>query len=209
MLNSLIIFDLDGVLIDSKDIHFSALNLALSRVSEDLMITREEQDSTYEGLTTKAKLKILTETKGLSESSYDEIWKLKQEYSSILFMSTSRDPGLVELFNFIKASGVSIGVASNSIRKTLDLCLRSLGIADMIDYSLSNEDVSTPKPNPEIYNRVMNHFSISPKDTVIFEDSQIGIAAAQASGARVEVVKDRSELTMDRIFNIVGNTHEA
>jgi HAD superfamily hydrolase (TIGR01509 family) len=208
MSSKLIIFDLDGVLIDSKDIHFSALNLALGRLGEEFMITREEQDSTFEGLTTKAKLKILTETKGLSEDLYGDVWKLKQEYSSILFMTTSKDPGLVELFSFIKMSGASIGVASNSIRKTLDLCLQSLGIDHMVDYSLSNEDVNTPKPNPEIYNRVMNYFSATPEDTTIFEDSQIGIAAAQASGARVEVVKNRADLTLNRIFNVIGRNNE-
>jgi len=209
MSSKLIIFDLDGVLIDSKDIHFSALNLALGRFGENLVITREEQDSTFEGLTTKAKLKILTETKGLSEDLYEQVWRLKQEYSSILFMTTSKDPGLVELFNFIKMSDIKIGVASNSIRKTLDLCLQSLGIAHMIDYSLSNEDVNTPKPNPEIYNKVMDYFSITPEDTTIFEDSQIGIAAAQASGARVEIVKNRADLTINRIFNAIGRNNEA
>jgi HAD superfamily hydrolase (TIGR01509 family) len=209
MSSKLIIFDLDGVLIDSKDIHFSALNLALGRFGENLVITREEQDSTFEGLTTKAKLKVLTETKGLSENLYDDIWSLKQEYSSILFTSTSPDYGLVDLLSLIKLNGVKIVVASNSIRKTLDLCLKSLGIQEMIDYSLSNEDVETPKPNPEIYNKAMRHFSARPEDTVIFEDSQIGIAAAKKSGARVEIVKNRSDLTLDRIFKAIGSIYEA
>lgn len=209
MSNKLIIFDLDGVLIDSKDIHFSALNLALGKFGENFVITREEQDSTFEGLTTMAKLKVLTETKGLPENLYNDIWSLKQEYSSILFTSTSPDHGLADLLSLIKLNGVKIGVASNSIRKTLDLCLKSLGIQGMVEYSLSNEDVETPKPNPEIYSKVMRHFSARPEHTVIFEDSQIGIAAARASGAMVEIVKNRSDLTFDRIFKAIGRTYEA
>jgi beta-phosphoglucomutase len=209
MSNGLIIFDLDGVLIDSKDIHFNALNLALDEFGSDLVISRDEQDSIFEGLTTKAKLNILTQIRGLPEVLHDDIWKLKQEYSSTLFSSTSPDQDLINLFKFIKFNGIQIGIASNSIRKTLDGCIKSLGLSDLVDYSLSNEDVDFPKPNPEIYNKVMSHFGVNAGKTVIFEDSPIGIAAAQASGAAIEYVKNRSDIGFDRIVRVVNKINEA
>lgn len=209
MSNGLIIFDLDGVLIDSKEIHFNALNLALDEFGSGLLITRDEQDSIFEGLTTKAKLNILTQIKGLPEELHNEIWKTKQEYSSILFTSISQDQELINLFKLIKFSGVKIAVASNSIRKTLDACLFSLGLSKLVDYSLSNEDVSLPKPSPEIYNKVMKHFDMGPESTVIFEDSPIGIMAAQASGAMVEIVKNRSDIWVDRVLRVIGDLGEA
>jgi HAD superfamily hydrolase (TIGR01509 family) len=205
----LIIFDLDGVLIDSKETHYNALNLALSEFGSNLMITRVEQDEIFEGLTTKAKLNILTETRGLPETTHDDVWKLKQEYSAKLFANISPDYELINLFKFIKASKIKIAVASNSIRKTLDSCLKSLGLLDLIDYSLSNEDVSLPKPSPEIYNRVMEHFSTTPDRVVIFEDSPIGLMAAQASGARIEQVRNRSDIWFDRILRVVEELNEA
>lgn len=209
MMNKLIIFDLDGVLIDSKEIHFNALNLALKEFGNEFIISRDEQNSTFEGLTTKSKLNILTKTKNLPESLHYYVWKLKQSYSSALFMSVSVDQELINLFKFIRSSGIKIAVASNSIRETLDTCLKSLGLLDLIDYSLSNEDVGLPKPSPEMYNKVIEHFNTTPDKVVIFEDSPIGLMAAQASGARVEPVRNRSDIWFDRILRVVEELNEA
>lgn len=203
MNTSLIIFDLDGVLIDSKEIHFNSLNLALNKFDSNLMITRDEQKNIFEGLTTKAKLNILTEIKGLPEILHKNIWKLKQEYSAKLFESISPDQELINLFKFIRSKSINIGVASNSIRITLDNCLKSLGILSLVDYSLSNEDVISPKPSPEIYAKMIKYFKTIPENTVIFEDSSIGLAAAYAVGAVVETVASRSDICFDRILKIV------
>jgi HAD superfamily hydrolase (TIGR01509 family) len=208
-MNKLIIFDLDGVLINSKDIHFNALNLALNEFGNEFIITRDEQDSTFEGLTTRSKLEILTKTKNLPEELHQYVWKLKQVYSAALFTSVSPDQELVNLFKFIRSSGIKIAVASNSIRETLDSCLRSLGLLDLIDYSLSNEDVTFPKPNPEIYNKVMEYFKATPRTTVIFEDSPIGLTAAYESGAMVEPVRNRSDIWFDRILRVIEELNEA
>jgi HAD superfamily hydrolase (TIGR01509 family) len=208
-MNKLIIFDLDGVLIDSKEIHFNALNLALSEFDSSFIITRDEQNSTFEGLTTRSKLDILTKTKNLPEELHHYVWKLKQAYSAALFTSVSADQELINLFKFIRSSGIKIAVASNSIRETLDSCLRSLGLLDLIDYSLSNEDVTFPKPNPEIYNRVMEYFKATPLTTVIFEDSPIGLTAAYESGAMVEPVRNRSDIWFDRILRVIEELNEA
>ena len=202
----LVVFDLDGVLLDSKEIHFNALNLALDEFGNNYIIHRHEQDTVYEGLTTNAKLQILTETKGLPKELHRNVWRRKQEYSAVLFESISRDEDLVSLFKFIKSRGIKIAVASNSIRQTLDTCLKSLGVQPYVDYSLSNEDVELPKPDPQIYNTCMEHFDSLPDETVIFEDSEIGLRAAHASGARVEKVVNRKDVYFDRIDRVV---HEA
>jgi HAD superfamily hydrolase (TIGR01509 family) len=200
---SLVIFDLDGVLIDSKEIHFNALNLALSEFGDDYVISRKEQDTVFEGLTTNVKLDILTKTKGLPIDLHENIWRRKQEYSAKLFESTSKDEDLVNIFRFIKSRGIKIAVASNSIRQTLDTCLESLGVAGYVDYSLSNEDVEFPKPNPEIYNKCMEHLKGTTKNTVIFEDSEIGLRAALATGAKVEKVLNRKNIYFDRIDRVI------
>jgi len=205
-MTKLIVFDLDGVLVDSKEIHFNALNLALDEVGDNYIIHRHEQDTVYEGLTTNAKLQILTETKGLPKELHRNVWRRKQEYSAVLFESISPDEDLVSLFKFIKSRGIKIAVASNSIRQTLDTCLKSLGVQPYVDYSLSNEDVELPKPDPQIYNTCMEHFDSLPDETVIFEDSEIGIRAALASGARVEKVVNRKDVYFDRIDRVI---HEA
>jgi HAD superfamily hydrolase (TIGR01509 family) len=199
-----IIFDLDGVLVDSKEIHFNSLNLALSEVDKRFVISKAEQDGIFEGLTTKSKLKILTQTRGLSEELHQKIWLSKQKYSSAMFSSISVDTELVSLFKIIKMSDIKIAVASNSIRSTVDNCLSALGVLDYADYTISNEEVIEPKPNPEIYIKCFSHFGITSADAVVFEDSQIGIAAANSSKAKVVIVSSRKDLTFDKVVNSIN-----
>ena len=78
-MNKLVIFDLDGVLIDSRDMHYEALNRALAVVDEEYVITREEHLSVYDGLPTTRKLELLTEKKGLPVVEYDNIWRISKQ----------------------------------------------------------------------------------------------------------------------------------
>ena len=65
----LVVFDLDGVLIDSKEIHFDALNLALAEVGDGYVISRNEQDTVFEGLTLKLKVYLETYTRKFGKKS--------------------------------------------------------------------------------------------------------------------------------------------
>ncbi len=195
-MNKAIIFDLDGVLVDSKELHYDALNLALKSVNEKYVISRQEQADIFEGMTTRSKLDILTHTRGLPRELHDYIWNLKQQYSAAMFEDLPRDEDLVNVFKSISEQGIFIGVASNSIRETLDTCLSNLGILKFISVSLSNEDVANPKPNPEIYNKCMLMLGSVPTSTIVFEDSIIGIQAAKQSGAFLVEVESRKDLTM-------------
>ena len=74
-----IIFDLDGVLVEARPIHYEALNRALSSIGEEFIISREEHLASYDGLPTRKKLIKLTEEKGLPEEYHDQIWRMKQK----------------------------------------------------------------------------------------------------------------------------------
>ena len=156
----LFIFDLDGVLIDSKEVHFKSLNEALFTINPKYVISDQEQSEIYEGLSTNQKLKILSKTKGLSESFYDQIWKTKQENSIKFFNNLSKDQELISIFSKIKEKNIRICIASNSIRKTVEACIRSLGLAEFVDFYVTNEDGVEPKPSPEMYVRCMEKFNV-------------------------------------------------
>ena len=208
MSNKLIIFDLDGVLIDSKEIHFDALNMALANIHEKYVISKVDQETTYEGLTTRSKLDILTHTRGLPRNFHDYIWNLKQQYSAKMFENLKQDDELVEIFLDILNRDIHIAVASNSIRATLDSCLAVLGLDLLIDLSMSNEDVSHPKPNSEIYNLCMLSLDARPSSTIIFEDSDIGKQAALGCGANLVEVGSRKDLTARLIRNAIVSYFE-
>ncbi len=82
-----IIFDLDGVLADCKDIHFKALNDALSMIDMKYVISKEEHLSTYDGLPTKTKLMKLSECRGMSVHQITEVTDLKKIYTTQLIRS--------------------------------------------------------------------------------------------------------------------------
>jgi HAD superfamily hydrolase (TIGR01509 family) len=204
----LIIFDLDGVLIDSRDLHFGALNAALRSVDEKYVISKEEHLSLYDGLNTTKKLKMLTDRKGLPSEHYDKIWKDKQEATFELIKKFGKEKLLQALFRKIKDRGYKIAVASNSIRETIKLSLLSIGLMDDIDFYVSNEDVSRTKPYPEMYWKCMTALNSLPKNTIIVEDSHIGRQGAIDSGAHLLAVENskevNSEFMLQRIYDLMN-----
>ena len=110
----LIIFDLDGVLIEAKRVHYFALNKALK--SKDYFINWNEHLSLYDGLPTHDKLNILTEKKGLPIESHEEIFKNKQKFTAEALANIMPAPHLQTCLSMLTAEGYKIACCSNSIR---------------------------------------------------------------------------------------------
>ncbi len=201
-MNKLVIFDLDGVLIDSRDMHYEALNTALRSVSHEYVIDIQEHLSFYDGLPTSRKLSMLTEKKGLPVEKHQQIWEDKQKATLEIFSELEHDYELMHYFQQLKQRGYQVAVASNSIRNTVKLVLLKLGILEFIDYYVSNEDVVRNKPFPEMYWKCMTACNALPKDTVIFEDSHIGRQGAIDSGATLIAIENRCDLNQDKINKV-------
>ena len=116
----LVIFDLDGVLVDARELHYEALNRALDKYG--CSITRDEHLSTYDGLPTTKKLKMLTKNKGLPSDSYEEIWIDKQvQTRNIIDKEFTYNDRIRGVLSALKEDGFSICVCSNSIRETIKM----------------------------------------------------------------------------------------
>ena len=202
-MNSLVIFDLDGVLIDSRDLHYTALNRALENIDKKYSINREEHLSLYDGLPTSKKLSMLTKQKGLPAGLHQQVWADKQKETQKIFSDLEPDLELIHFFKVLKKQNLQIAVASNSIRNTVKLVLLKLGILEYIDYYVSNEDVTRNKPFPEMYWKCMTACDAIPKNTVIVEDSHIGRQGALDSGANLIAVENRQDLTETKIDKIL------
>jgi HAD superfamily hydrolase (TIGR01549 family) len=198
----LAIFDLDGVLIDSKELHFEALNEALREFDSKFEISHSDHSTKYDGLSTRRKLEMLHSEKGFPIEHFERVWKLKQDITLRMLGEIKRDEELVSFMAFLQNQGIKLAVASNSVRNTIDLVLRNLGIIDFFSLILSNEDVRSSKPHPEIYWKTMMHFEVVPDATVIFEDSYVGRLAALRSGARLIPIENRRDLTWQRIRQV-------
>jgi len=201
----LVIFDLDGVLMDSRELHYEALNRAIHTVTDsyNYIITREEHLSKYDGLNTTKKLQMLTQEKGLHIDWYDEIWKEKQKQTFDLIHTAPKNPDILKIMHNLNSKGWKIAVASNSIRETVKTSLLCMDILNYVDYYVSNEDVFNPKPFPEMYWKCMTMMKALPKDTIIVEDSHIGREGAFNSGAHLYPVKDAYDLNVEDFLSYI------
>ncbi len=194
----LIIFDLDGVLVEAKNIHFDALNEALGN---EYAISWNEHLSTYDGLKTTQKLDMLSEKKGLPKENHKTIWERKQELTLEKLRALEPSMDLIQTMNFLVSEGYKIAVCSNSIRKTCLTVLSKLGIMEFMDLVVSNEDVKNGKPHPEMYWKAISMMSCLPEETLIIEDSPYGLLAASRSKSHILRVKNTKETNYSNIDN--------
>lgn len=205
----LVIFDLDGVLIDSRMIHFQTLNKALSDINDKYVITMEEHLSTYDGLSTTKKLELLAEKKFLPKEFFNDIWVRKQKYTVEAYDSIQYNWPMIEMFKrLMREAGVKFAVASNSITQTMDMALRQLGVSPFIEISVSNENVKRPKPYPEMYWQCMAFCNALPEETLIIEDSHIGRKAAINSGGHLLAVQNPEDVKIDTILQEIKRLNE-
>ena len=118
----LIVFDLDGVLVEARDFHYEAMNRALASIDEKYIIGREEHLAKYDGLSTRKKLAILTKEKGLPEEHYDIIWEAKQRSTHEIIreqVTPENHENVIACLYSLKSMGYTVYCASNSIRSTV------------------------------------------------------------------------------------------
>jgi len=193
----LVLFDLDGVLIDAKQLHFDALNEALG---SEYAISEDENHNIYDGRKTREKLEMLTERKNLPVELHQQVYDMKQARTLDLLSSLKPIPDIKKLFAELEHQGYHIGVCTNSIRRTV---LTALAKSDLIEHCsiiLSNEDVKNSKPHPEIYWKAMSMMGVLPEETLIVEDSPVGLLAASRSRAKYIRVANPYEVNVERIF---------
>ena len=198
-----IIFDLDGVLVDTKKIHFEALNKALLKVNKKYEISFSDHLKTFDGLPTKKKLEILVKQKKIKKSQTKLISQHKKIFTNqLLKKNIVFDKNIFNLFKNLSKK-YNLVIASNAVRKTIQICIEKLKLQRYIKFSLSNEDIKFPKPHPEIYMRIFLKLGNSPKECLVIEDSYYGREAATQSGANLVGINNLSELNLNLLKNSI------
>ena len=197
-----VIFDMDGVLIDAKEWHYAALNRALDYFG--MSLSRLEHVTTYDGFPTRKKLEMLSIEKNLPHELHDFICRLKQQYTLEEIMLKCK-PQFIHQYALsrLKKEGYRLAVCSNSVRETIDLMLRKADLMPHLEFFLSNEDVEHHKPHPQMYQKAIARFGLSPAECLIVEDNPQGIKAARESGAHLLEVKDPKDVYYDNIIERV------
>jgi HAD superfamily hydrolase (TIGR01509 family) len=195
-----ILFDMDGVLIEAKDWHYEALNKALSIFG--LKISRYDHLVTYDGLPTKRKLEMLSLERGLPKALHKFINDLKQQHTINLIHNHCKPKFYHEYaLSRLKQDNYKLAVCSNSVRTTVDLMIKKSELNPYLDFFLSNQDITKPKPDPEIYATAIMRLDLNPEEVLILEDNEKGIKAAEASGAHLMVIDAVEDVNYYNISN--------
>lgn len=193
-----IIFDLDGVLIDLCDIHKKVFQKALL-IAAGISIEDKFHDESLNGLPTRVKLDKI----GIVGRTAIDVANLKQELTVKELENIQEDVELREILLDL-SDGFDLYCASNSIRATVEKVLTKLNIIDLFEAYYGNDDVFMAKPSPEMYLKCMVQTPCMRTETLVIEDSLIGEETIKNAGCHGLIIKNRKELTFDRIMDRIN-----
>ena len=176
-----VIFDMDGVIVDSEPIHIEAEKQTL--LKHGVKITTEEL-RTYTGTTAEfefndlvKKYKLATTAKTLFDEKEVIMFRLLQE-------RTEPTRGVIDLIKKLKQDGFKLGIATSGHRKLAHYYLKKLCIESFFDTVVCAEDITRSKPDPEIFLKAAQRLGVDPSECVVIEDAKFGVEAAKRAGMK-------------------------
>lgn len=180
-----VIFDLDGVLVSTDQLHYEAWK----RLAEELGITdfTKEDNERQRGVSRMESLEVVLE-KGMGQYTMEEKEELaerKNTYYKELLQSLTDDavlPGVVETLSMLRARGTAIAVGS--VSKNTPVILEKTGLMPYIDQVSCGLDITKSKPDPEVFLVAAKKLGMACENCLVVEDSAAGIVAAKAAGMK-------------------------
>ena len=173
----LIVTDFDGTLVDTFEANLRAYQEAFEKVH--LKLTANDYQRCF-GFRFE---RFMSEMGITDELTINFIRENKKKYYPKHFDYLKVNTPLAELISTFHAHGGKTAIASTARRENLENALRYTNLNSIFDLILAGEQVEHGKPSPEIYEKVMEKLNILPEETLIFEDSEVGLLAAKASKA--------------------------
>jgi len=193
---------MDGVLIDATELHYLALNTALESIG--ITIELDEHSQRFNGLPTRRKLEILSIERGLPVALHKLLFDLKQiETFRLAAQNTKVRVKTIEMLEKLSERGLTLAVATNSIRLTTELFLNLAGIRDYFQQVSTNEDVFKAKPHPDIYLHACSLLDLPPENVLVVEDSDVGVTAATSAGCHVLRIDGPDNLSLHTIADYI------
>ncbi|MDO5444377.1 MAG: HAD family phosphatase [Eubacteriales bacterium] len=187
-MKKLVAVDLDGTLIDTTRVNFESYRLALEEIG--LTATYEHFIAECFGKHYLDFLPILMGEAATPESM-EWIHERKKELYASCIPYGRLNRGLFDILCALRKTGEwATAVVTTGSERNANEVLNAFGCGELFDVVITSADVSKNKPDPEGYLKAMDLFGVSPENTMIFEDSSTGIAAAKAAGAQVFVIEN-------------------
>lgn len=181
------------------DWHLRSFNAATLEVA-GFQLEEAEHEQFYKGLPTLKKIDMLIQRGRLSANCRTDIVQAKlNHFKRIVADNLYPDVQKIALVKQVHCESIYTACVTNCNQMNADLLLRAVGLMDLLDFVVNSDMVVAGKPSPEGYYKAMLHFGVKPEETLIVEDSPVGIAAASASGANVLTVLDPTEMTWAKL----------
>jgi beta-phosphoglucomutase len=190
-----VIFDFDGVVVDSEPVHFAGFRDVLATLGLDLKL--EDYYDKYLGYDDHDCLLIAARDRGveLSERQIADLTAAKTDLVQRAFRESIQPlPGAVTLIRAIAAAGVPMAICSGALRDEIILAGRTVGVLDCFQAIVAAQDVKRGKPDPQGYLAARSLLAraagkdLRPRRCIVVEDSPAGIEAARAAGMKVLAV---------------------
>lgn len=181
-----VIFDMDGVLIDSEVEYRKHFQEFLKR--NDVMVELSELNFLI-GASAKVETEYFSKKLNIS---FEEAKQKKEAYLNEIAMEYGKlkRPYVNELLDYLSSKKIKMALASSSKMENIRQVLEECGIKDYFSIVVSGEMFVETKPNPEIYNYTINSMKLLNDEVLVVEDSHYGIEAAKAAGLRVAALID-------------------
>lgn len=205
-----VIFDVDGLMIDTEKLHSEAHEAVIREygkvpVTNDFGIVHIIGKSIYENSEIiRRKYNIDADAKTLEEKKHLEYLRiLKHKKIAPL-------PGVKKLYALLKKAGIKVALGTGGTKRALPLILENIGMPDSFEVIVALEDVKRGKPTPDVYLEVAKRLGVEPKFCVVLEDSQSGVEAAKNAGMKVIAVpnsytKHQDFSKADKIINSLSD----
>ena len=181
MRSQAVIFDMDGVLVDSEPLHLVSTNVVLGRFGHGLSA---EENEIYLGWNEQSYWSALLERFGIDAAIEDCIAEREAEILRLFHEEVPVAPGVVDFVHALRDRGIPRAVASSSDRRVIDAVLERSGLAGSFDAIASGDEVSRSKPDPEIFLLAASRLGVEPERCLVFEDAPHGAQGALSAGMR-------------------------